>query len=334
MKLHNRRYTGCKFKLLDDISDVLSNYPSDKYPVFFDAFAGTGVVSQMALDLGYEVIVNDNLYSNYVVYQSFFSKSKIDYAKLNNLVKKIERKRKSKDSYLSRIYGDKYFTVEECEKIQIIRETIEENKSELNKREYFLMIASLLYSVDRIANTVGHYEHYLSTKQNKRQFEFELLDVGSGGKAKIFCEDTNKLVKRKKIKCDILYLDPPYNARQYINFYHVLENIARWEKPEEFEGKSMKFKREELKSEYSRSNAFFHLKELINNVDSKVILISYNNTYNAKSGASNNKIKEEELVDFLKSTGDLKVVEKDYKPFQTGKTDLKNHKEKMFICVR
>ncbi|MBU4457771.1 MAG: DNA adenine methylase, partial [Candidatus Omnitrophica bacterium] len=40
-------------------------------------------------------------------------------------------------------------------------------------------------------------------------------------------------------KCDVAYIDPPYNARQYINFYHVLENLAKWEKPVEFEGKSI-----------------------------------------------------------------------------------------------
>jgi adenine-specific DNA-methyltransferase len=45
----------------------------------------------------------------------------------------------------------------------------------------------------------------------------------------IFNQDTNVLAKN--IKADIVYIDPPYNSRQYSRFYHVLENLTKWQKP-------------------------------------------------------------------------------------------------------
>ena len=149
--------------------------------------------------------------------------------------------------------------------------------------------------------------------------------------AKIYNEDANELVK--KVKCDIAYIDPPYNARQYVNFYHVLENLARWNKPREFEGNSMKFKRNELKSGYCRRNTAKKLfADLINALNTKLIVVSYNNTYDAKSSSSNNTILPNEILDILHKKGNVIVKEKDYKSFNAGKTDSSGHKEILYIC--
>jgi adenine-specific DNA-methyltransferase len=142
--------------------------------------------------------------------------------------------------------------------------------------------------------------------------------------------DANELMK--KVTADVVYIDPPYNARQYVNFYHVLENLARWEKPTELEGNSMKFKRNHLKSDYSKSKAPIVFEELINVIDSKLIVVSYNNTYNARSGASNNKISEKQLIDILEAKGKVTRYEIKYKAFNAGKTDFNNHKEYLYIC--
>ena len=130
----------------------------------------------------------------------------------------------------------------------------------------------------------------------------------------------------------MVYIDPPYNARQYVNFYHVLENLARWNKPTEFEGNSMKFKRDELKSGYSRAQAPQLFSDLINDLNCKLIVVSYNNTYNARSGASINKISEEQIMDILSVKGEVLKREIDYNYFNAGKTDLKNHKEYLYVC--
>jgi adenine-specific DNA-methyltransferase len=94
----------------------------------------------------------------------------------------------------------------------------------------------------------------------------------------------------------------------------------------------MKFKRNHLKSDYSKAKAPQVFDDLIKNIKAKLIVVSYNNTYSAKSTASNNKISEEELVETLNKKGKVTKREIDYKFFNAGKTDLKNHKEFIFTC--
>ena len=188
-----------------------------------------------------------------------------------------------------------------------------------------------MYATDKIANTVGHFEHFLSKKPKDKDVFLKMPRINSfAGKSSIYNLDANKLVR--SISCDIAYIDPPYNARQYVNFYHVLENLVRWNKPKEFEGTSMKFKREELKSEYSKSKAPEILQDLISNLKAKLILVSYNNTYSAKSNASNNKITEDQLIEILSTRGKVKRREIKHKSFNSGKTNFSDHKEVLYLC--
>ena len=88
---------------------------------------------------------------------------------------------------------------------------------------------------DRIANTIGHYDAYRKIKVIKSSFVFELINPKNIDKKKvieIYREDSNDLAKR--VKCDIAYIDPPYNSRQYSRFYHVYETLIKWDKPELF----------------------------------------------------------------------------------------------------
>ncbi|MDD2577644.1 MAG: DNA adenine methylase [Bacteroidales bacterium] len=326
----NRRYTGSKRTMLEDIYKAISPYCKGKI-VFADLFAGTGVVSSFMLEKGMDVIVNDILKSNYIAYQAWFGQGKIDIEKLNKIIENfnsIEGK-KIKDNYFSNVYGGKYFSIIDAKKIGYIRDKIEELS--LTEREKNVLITSLMYTTDKIANTVGHFEHFLSKKPEEKGVFLRTLKIEKfTGRAKIYNVDANELVR--KIDCDIAYIDPPYNARQYVNFYHVLENLVLWEKPTEFEGISMKFKRNHLKSDYSRSKAPIVFKDLIDNVKAKVIVVSYNNTYSARSSASNNKISENELVQILSSKGKVTTKEIKHKFFNSGKTDFKNHKEILYIC--
>lgn len=332
--INNRRYIGSKKSLLNQIQKVILEYYGTGKCTIADIFGGTGVVAEHFLNQGYDVIVNDFLYSNYVAYQTWISNDKINENKVKKIIEEynnIDEKLLS-DNYFSKIYGGKYFSNNDSKKIGYIREDLEKKKNSLTKREYYAILTSLMYATDKIANTVGHFEHFLSKKPIDRDVTLRVpfITKDRTSKSKIFNMDANELVKN--IKADITYIDPPYNARQYINFYHVLENLAKWEKPTEFEGVSMKFKRDNLKSGYSKSKAPLLMKDLISHIDSKLIIVSYNNTYNAKSGASNNKISEEELYNILSKKGKTTIIEIDYKSFNAGKTDFENHKEKLYVC--
>lgn len=334
MKINNRRYIGNKTKLLDFIYKSIKEMGYDKNNVFFDVFAGTGVVANFFAEKGYQTILNDNLYSNKIVYEAFLGKGEIDQDKVCNIIKKFNNLKYDDipENYFSDTYSNKYFSFNDSKKIGYIRDSIEEEKDNLTYREYCYLIVSLMYATDKIANTVGHFESFLKKAPKDKNIEMKKLEINNSIlPAIIYNEDSNKIAKN--VISDIAYIDPPYNARQYVNFYHVLENLARWNKPTEFEGNSMKFKRKELKSGYCRRNsARFLFEDLINSLKCKLIVVSYNNTYTAKSTSSNNTIMPEEILSILNKKGKVSIKEQDYKSFNAGKTDFNGHKEILYIC--
>lgn len=334
MRINNRRYIGNKFKLLDFIYDNIENLGYDKKNVFFDVFAGTGVVANYFAEKGYKTILNDNLYSNKIVYETFLGEGKINRLKLKEILNDYNNidSETLKDNYFSNVYSNKYFAEQDAKKIGYIREDIEKKKELLTKKEYCYLLTSLMYATDKIANTVGHFESYLKKKPKIKNVILQQLEINENIiPADIYNEDSNTLAKR--IKADIAYIDPPYNARQYINFYHVLENLARWNKPLVFEGNSMKFKRDELKSGYCRKNTAKKLfEELIEVLNAKLIVVSYNNTCQAKSESSNNTISHNDIFEILNKKGRVCVKEKEYKSFNAGKTNFTGHKEILYLC--
>ena len=148
-------------------------------------------------------------------------------------------------------------------------------------------------------------------------------------KVAIFREDTNLLAK--KIRADVIYIDPPYNSRQYSRFYHVLETLTKWDKPKLY-GTALKPEEENM-SDYCKVRARDRLAELVRDLDAKYLVVSYNNTYDSKSNSSQNKITLQEIKDILTSKGKTKVFEKDYRHFNAGNTDFKNHKEYLFVTT-
>lgn len=328
--ISNRRYAGSKRALLNDIYESITPYFKGR-AVFADLFAGTGVVSSFMLEKGMDVIVNDTLRSNYIAYQAWFGDGNFNVEKLEKLVSEFNSidGNTLEQNYFSNIYGNKYFSISDAKKIGYLRDKI--SNIRLTERERNILLASLMYATDKIANTVGHFEHFLSKPPADKGIVLRLpkLNKFSGG-VTIYNIDANKLVHN--ITCDIAYIDPPYNARQYINFYHVLENLVRWKKPVEFEGTSMKFKRSDLKSDYSKAKAPEVFKDLIDSLRAKLIVVSYNNTYSAKSSASNNKITESQLLSILSAKGKVAIKKIKHKFFNSGKTDFQDHKEILYTC--
>ena len=190
-----------------------------------------------------------------------------------------------------------------------------------------MLIASLLYSVDKIANTVGHYDAYFKKKFIEDNFFMRPIDPVEVKAVSIFREDANLLAKQ--IQTDIVYIDPPYNSRQYSRFYHVLETLTKLNKPK-LHGVALKPEPENM-SDYCRVSAKDRFAELINDINTKYLVVSYNNTYDSKSNSSQNKITLDEIKNILSKRGKTKVFEKDYRHFNAGNTDFNNHKEYLFV---
>lgn len=330
-QLHSRRYIGNKAKLTDWILEIIQKKTTEKN-TFIDIFSGTAIVAKKAMKTYKNVVLNDILYSNNIIYQAFFENKKWDSKKLIEIINEYNTldPKSIKENYFSKNFGGKFYEKNISKLIGYIRQDIENRKDELNTKEYAILITSLIYTIDRLANTVGHFDAYIKKPITKKPLNFRLIQTENFEGAKIYREDSNKLAR--KLKGDIAYIDPPYNSRQYSRFYHIYENLVQWKKPKLY-GVALKPKPENM-SKYCTVNAKNTFKDLVENLDVKYLAVSYNNTYKSKSKSSTNKIKFEEIVAILNGVGKTEIFEQSHKYFNTGKTDFNDHKEFLFLTKK
>lgn len=323
----NRRYTGSKYKLSDWIVNLINK--NCKGESFCELFAGTGIISSKMLASKKTICINDFLYSNEIIYKAFLQNSPYSIENIEDAKNHFNdiNATELEDNYISLNFGNKYFSYNDAKKIGYIREYIEE--SNYSDKEKCILIASLLYSLDKISNTVGHYEAYIKGKSIQDRFVFELIKPINTNTKNIIITRKNANLLVKEISPDIVYIDPPYNSRQYSRFYHVLENIAQWKKPK-LSGVACKPPIENM-SDYCRSTATEAFAQLISDLKCKYIVVSYNNTYNSKSSSSKNKISLEDIKKILSQKGIVSVYEKSHQFFNAGKTNFSDHKELIFI---
>jgi len=327
-KLESRRYIGCKAKLVDWIFELIQKETTDVHS-FCDIFAGTGSVANRAFSLYDKVIVNDFLHSNNVIYKAFFQNSEWSENKILAILDKYNGIDTSTlaDNYFSINFGDKFFDMLTARLIGYIREDIVRIRPALTDKEHAILLASLIYSIDRLANTLGHYEAYIKKQIVPRKLILRMVDAGAFSGAEIYQCDSNLLARQ--ISADVVYIDPPYNSRQYSRFYHLLENLVQWQKPQLF-GSAMKPKEENM-SDYCRCSAFRAFQDLVAHLDARYLVVSYNNTYKSKSSSSENKIRLEQIEEALNNCGETHVYSHSYSPFNSGKTEFDDHREYLFI---
>ena len=171
--INNRRYLGNKFKLLEQIRKIVDEQCSE-VKTFVDVFAGTGSVASAFTDK--KIITNDILYCNYICHIAWFSGEEYSEEKITRLLKGYNALENLRENYMSINFADTYFSASDCKKIGYIREDIERLFSEdrINRRERALLITSLLYAMDKIANTVGHYDAYRKGAAFDRHLELRL----------------------------------------------------------------------------------------------------------------------------------------------------------------
>lgn len=329
-KINNRRYLGNKYKLLDFIKGTVEKECKGITTVA-DIFAGTGSVASAFSDK--KLITNDLLYFNHVCHIAWFGAEKYDEEKIENLICYYNAIKPHEENYMSLNFADTFFSLEDCRKIGFIREDIEINYKEkkINTRERAILITSLLYAMDKIANTCGHYDAYIKGASFDKHLELSIPLASNNNNENNQCynEDSNQLVER--IEADLVYIDPPYNSRQYCDAYHLLENVAKWEKPE-VKGVALKMDRTSLKSDYCTSSATKAFEDLISKITAKYILLSYNNMAEKGNGRSNAKINDDNIMRILSRKGKVKVFSEDYKAFSAGKSNITDNQERLFLC--
>lgn len=330
IEIQNRRYLGNKFRLLPTIKKVVDEN-CHGIEVVADLFAGTGVVASAFQDK--ILITNDILYSNYIVHLAWFGSMDYDEGKVVGMIEAFNENKVEEDNYMSECFSNTFFSIDDCRKIGAIREEIENRygSGDLNVRERALLITSLLYAMDRIAKTCGHYDAYRHNVEYDAHLEMFVPNVRKNNRVEnqIYNCDVNEIAS--KIKADLVYLDPPYNSRQYCDAYHLLENVSRWEKPK-VAGVARKMDRSGLKSDYCVRKASKSFEQLVKNIRAKYILLSYNNMKQKGNDRSNAKISDEDIMRILQDKGEVKIFSQSYKAFSTGLSSIQDNEERLFLC--
>ena len=292
-------YIGSKYSILDFIDETVELFvnPKDDNIVFCDIFSGTCTVGKFFKKKGYQIISNDIEYYSYITAKHFIeNNSEITFDKLkkygitdvfdylNSLkgIKGFIYNNYSLGGTSKNEYKRQYFSDANALKIDAIRICIEDwkKKNLLLENEYAFLIASLIESADKYANTASVYEAFLKKLKKSAAKDMilspvEVVTTQRVNNNVVYNEDSNKLIKH--IKGDILYMDPPYNSRKYDTNYHMLETIALYDNPT-IKGKSGVRVENTKKSKFCvKREASKVFEELVKNAKFKYILLSYNN---------------------------------------------------------
>lgn len=338
-------YIGSKKNLIGFIDSTIKKRTSIKNKTVCDLFSGTGIVSLYFKENdAKKVISNDIQYYSYCMTKALLVNK--DFLKFNkilntnkNSIKEISliiNSLKPKSGFITNNYSPesfstcgierKYFTIENAKKIDSSMEYIHSLKGSISEDEYCYLVASLIESVDKVSNIASVYGAFLKSfkKNATNEFLFRPIPI-STNKSNFTHEayniDSNDLIK--KINCDILYLDPPYNRRQYCSNYHILETIATNIQgiPKGITGIITD---DDKKSKYCRKSTIEDVfVELINNANTNSIFISYNDE---------GFLSKEQIIQVLnRNFKDCGIDEKVYKRFKADSRKYKDDTVKEFI---
>ncbi len=312
-------YIGSKYSLLAFLQETIktvTGFKSGEGRVFADLFAGTGVVGASFRENGYTVISNDIQYYSYVLNKHFIENEDDSYIGVVNDLNNVGEV----EGFVFNNYCEgsgsnrNYFSSENGKKCDAIRLKLNSllEKSEITETAYYSLLASLVNSIDRYANTASVYGAFLKhiKKSAQKNFELEALPIVKGPKGVVYNRDINCLIR--EVSGDILYLDPPYNSRQYCANYHVLETIAKYDNPV-LTGKTGLRNYAEQKSLFcSRKTVATVFEDLISKADFKYIFLSYNNE---------GLLSLDEIKNIMSKYGEYTFYTQDYKRFKADKDE-------------
>jgi adenine-specific DNA-methyltransferase len=127
-------------------------------------------------------------------------------------------------------HGRMYFTPANAARIDAIRTRIEEWRTAglIDDDAFHTLLAALIEAADRVANTTGVYAAFVKSWQPNASRPLQLRaqrHVGGNGCSAARLEAHTAVAQAGEF--ELLYLDPPYNSRQYAGYYHIPELLAR-----------------------------------------------------------------------------------------------------------
>lgn len=313
-----------------------------------DIFSGTGIVSSFFKDKNATIFSNDSeLYSSTIVY----SMVKSSYNSIIDLIIKSlnygldTNEHQNFIGFITKNYSpyDKnermFFTEDNAKRIDYLRDKIEQLKSHISEADYKFLLASLIVSADSVSNVPAVYGCYLKKFKEKANVSLRLNPIHN----KIINTSLDDVVfnydvlgeafsrEIKKFKPHIVYLDPPYNERQYSKNYFPLNMIAM--SPEEQSDEHLTGKtgipESCFVSDFCKKStvrkAFTTLLETLKSAEAKYAFLSY---------SSESLIPKEEMITLLSNYGTVNHIEKDYKRFKSFDYNEDKPLVEYLFCVK
>lgn len=339
------RFIGSKRLLVGEIQNLLQPHLQGEEKSFLDLFGGTNVVAN-AFKRDFTVYSNDLLYFSYLHAKATLENNerpRFEKLKLLGIDRPLDELaitaekwiKEGRSGYYENSYsptgGAKYLSVQNAKRVDAMRGKIDEWRLEnlLTSTEYAYLVSSLIQAIPRISNITGTYGAYLKQwdKRALMPLELEPLEVFNNARPnQSFNEDAEKLVS--KISADIVYIDTPYNNRQYASNYHLLENVARNDQPA-LRGKTKIFDWSELKSNFATQKyAHQSMENLLSKVNSQHLILSYNNE---------GIIPEQELlklVEKFSQSGSLEIQRIPYRKYRSKVPSLRNDLYEILIYCK
>lgn len=345
------RYIGNKENIINKIYNILldNNVEGEK---FFDFFSGTTNVARFYKDLGYTVESSDVMYMSYCLQKAYIENNE------EPLFKKIIHTLPQQSmgyklfaspldtvvNYLNQIPDVKgfiynnytpegtkeleqprmYFSNENGLRIDAIRQQIETwNKEELlSDTEYYILLTCLIETVSFYANVAGVYAafHKKWDPRAIKRLELRTIKIHNNKKInKVY--NSNSLDLLEIIDTDILYLDPPYNERQYLPNYHLVETIAKYDNPK-IKGVTGMREYENKRSTFCNAKtALRDLETIIQTAKYKYLIMSYN---------SEGIMPQEEIINMMSKYGTVKLEQFQYARFKSNNNGLSKTKKHIY----
>lgn len=283
------RYLGNKESITSEIHNLLAEKKL-LIPelVFFDAFCGTGSVSDYFKNNFNKIIINDNLswavtYSHGRLMSSscYFKKLGFDPFNFFNTNNSIDYGFFYKNYSLANS-NRMYFTEKNAARIDYFRNTIEEwyQKELIDLSEYNYLLSSLIESISKVSNTAGVYGAFLKHWDSRalKDIVFEKVEANKNNANEIVVLNEKIEDIISSIECDILYLDPPYTQNQYGTQYHLLETLILNDEPviSKITGSRST---SSMRSDWSKEfKAHILLDKILSKTKAKYVVLSYSNT--------------------------------------------------------
>lgn len=320
------KYAGSKLNLLPYIDEIMVSLKNSYIKNVLDGFSGTTRVSQYFAQKGYNTHSNDISIWSEIFAKCFLLPGNSDkyYQEIIDHLNSLE----GINGWFSLNYGGldneskKPFKLKNMQKLDAIRNEID--KLNLNEIDFSVILTSLIFALDKVDSTIGHFSSYLAQWSQRSQKDlflvlpkrFNIVSQNTVTRSDVF-----DILKNNEY--DLAYFDPPYGSNndkmpssrvRYAGYYHFWKTVILNDQPELFGKVNRRTDSRDLvstsifenfrKDENNNFLAMNAIKMLIEKTNARYLLLSY---------SSGGRASKEQLLQIMNDNGKLeKIYEIDY----------------------